>query len=342
MKRYYDPARYRSPAARLISLGVFLLLAGCMGPAPATVPSATTSAAARQAASFSVNRPDQLPGALKIQLRQHRGYLFARTRIDGRDAGLFMFDTGSNLNVISTGVAGRLGLPTTGTSQATGIGGTQAFEYRSVERLEFGGLVVAGDKLAAISLHAMSAGIGTSVSGLIGIRALGGLPFTLDYTDSTLTIYRRDRFTPPRDTPVYPARFDFGLPVVAAQIGDGHKIWLILDSGADNELTLPRKCLEDWPDIVDVAGTGAGASTGIGGSVASTRTWLRSLDLFGLNLRSTPVTFEKSPPAFARQPRPIGRVGGALLKNFRLTIDSKRGLIWAQWLPGSEDRTGVR
>lgn len=324
------------------ALAVLLLLhAGC-SPGSGTGRATQRRATPTQAASFSVNRPDQLPGALKIQLRQHRGYLFARTRIDGRDAGLFMFDTGSNLNVISTGVAGRLGLPTTGTSQATGVGGTQAFEYRSVERLEFGGLVVAGDKLAAISLHAMSAGIGTSVSGLIGIRALGGLPFTLDYTDSTLTVYRRDRFTPPRDTPVYPARFDFGLPVVAAQIGDGHKVWLILDSGADNELTLPRKCLEDWPDIVDVAGTGAGASSGIGGSVASTRTWLRSLDLFGLNLRSTPVTFEKPPPAFARQPRPIGRIGGALLKNFRLTIDPKRGLIWAQWLPGSEDRTGVR
>jgi Aspartyl protease len=290
------------------------------------------------AASFSVNDPQQLPGALKIQLRQHRGYLFARARIDGRDAGLFMFDTGSNLSVISTGVAGRLRLPTAGASHATGVGGTQAFEYRSLRRMEFGGLGVKGDKLAAISLHKMSSGIGTSVSGLIGIRALGGLPFTLDYSDSTLTVYRRDRFIPPADTPVFPARFDFaGLPVVAAKIGNGHKIWLILDSGADNELTLPRRCLTDWPDIVDVIGTGSGASAGIGGSVASTRTWLRTLDIFGLELQGTPVTFETPPPAFARQPRPIGRVGGALLKNFRLTIDPKRGLIWAQWQPGKAD-----
>ncbi len=315
---------------------MLLLYTGC---APGGVGNARTSqqgasATTAQAASYSVDRPEQLPAALKLQLRQHRGYLFSPMRIDGRDAGMFMFDTGSNLNVISTGVAGRLGLPTAGSSKATGVGGTQAFKFRSAKSLAFGGLGVAGDKLAAISMHGMSNALGTSVSGLIGIRALGDLPFTLDYTDSSLTIYRRDTFLPPQDTPGFAARFDFGLPVIAAEVGNGHKVWLILDSGADNELTLPLRCLEDWPDIVSVAGSGAGASSGIGGSVASTRTWLGSLKVFGLTLQNTPVTFEKAPAAFARQPRPIGRIGGALLKDFRLTIDSQRGRIWAKWLPG--------
>jgi len=286
-------------------------------------------------AAFSVNRPDQLPGALKIKLRQHGGYLLAPARINGQYAGHFMFDTGSSLGVVSTGVAGRLGLPSEGKSKATGIGGVQAFEFRPIRSLEFGGLGMADDRLAAISLHSMGAGIGTSVSGLIGIRALGGLPFTINYTDSTLTVYRHDRFKPPENTPVFPARFDFvGLPMVTAQIGNGHEVWLILDSGADSELTLPRKCLEDWPDIVEVTGTGAGASAGIGGTVASTRTWLGSLRLFGLDLKNTPVTFEQAPDVFTRQHKPIGRIGGALLKNFRLTIDPQRGKIWAKWMPG--------
>jgi len=272
---------------------------------------------------------------LKIKLRQHRGYLFAPARINGRYAGQFIFDTGSSLGIVSTGVAERLGLPTLMKSKATGIGGVQAFEFRPIDRLEFGGLGVAADKLAAISLHPMSAGIGTSVSGLIGIRALAGLPFTINYTDSTLTVYRRDRFKPPTDTPMFPARFDFvGLPMVSARIGNGHEVWLILDSGADNELTLPRKCLKDWPAIVAVTGSGAGASAGIGGSVASTRTWLGSLRVFGLELKNTPVIFEQPPEVFSRQRKPIGRIGGALLKNFRLTFDSRRGRIWAQWLPG--------
>ena len=288
-----------------------------------------------QTATFSVTNPDTLPESLTIRLRDHRGYLFARTTINGRNAGLFMFDTGSSLNVISTGVAGRLGLPTAGSSVATGVGGKQAFDYRPINSLEFGGVGVAGDQMAAISLHTMSRALGTSVSGLIGISAIDGLPFTLDYREPSLTIHRRDTFKPPADTPVFPARFDLvGLPVITAEVGDGHRVWLILDSGADNALTLPRRCLTDWPQIVAVRNSGSGASAGIGGSVASTNTWLAKIKIFGLDLKNTPVTFEESTGALARQSKPIGRVGGEMLKNFRLTIDPKGRRIWALWLPG--------
>jgi aspartyl protease len=335
MKKIIYPAQHRRLRSTILLLGILLLLAGCAGSASDKGRHTPRPTANPPTASFSVRRPGQLPEALRIQLRNHRGYLFARAEVDGRDAGLFMFDTGSSLNVVSTGVAGRLGLPTGGSSTATGVGGKQAFDFRPIRSLEFGGLGVAGDRLAAISLHTMSRALGTSVSGLVGINALDGLPFTLDYRDSTLTVYRRDTFTGPAGVPVFPARFDLvGLPVIEAEVGKGHKVWLILDSGADNELTLPRRCLVDWPEIVAVPGSGAGASSGIGGSVASTRTWLGSLEIFGLELKNTPVTFEQSTGALANQSKPIGRIGGAMLKNFRLTIDPKGRRIWAQWLPG--------
>ena len=80
----------------------------------------------------------------------------------------------------------------------------------------------------------------------------------------------------------------------------------------------------------------AGPQRRIGGAVASTKTWLSKFEFLGLNLRHTPVSFEQPPAVFDRQSRPIGRVGGAMLRNFRLTIDPKRGLLWAKWLPGSE------
>lgn len=324
---------------RLASIAVLaglLLLNGCASGTPKAGGRGVATPPV-QTAAFSVNRPGELPGELKIKLREHRGYMFAPARINGREAGLFMFDTGSNLTVISTGVAGRLGLEVVGNSHAVGVGGTQAFDYRGFTRLEFGGVEVSGNRAAAISLHPMSNGIGISVSGLIGIRELGGLPFTLDYSDHTLTVYRRDGFTPPPGVRPQRARFDFaGLPVVEARIGNGHQVWLILDSGADNELTLPRKCLELWPDITAAPGSGSGHSAGVGGAVASTYTWISSINVFGLDLKDMPAQFEQAPEAFNRQPRPVGRIGGAFLKNFRLTMDPQRNLIWAEWLPGRQ------
>lgn len=323
--------RHRQVSAAV--LAGLMLLGGCAA-GTAKHDSQHVSTPQIRTASFSVNRPDELPDQLTIKLREHRGYLFAPARINGREAGLFMFDTGSNLTVISTGVAGRLGLGVVGNSHAVGVGGTQAFDYRGFHRLEFGGLEVSGDRAAAISLHPMSNGIGISVSGLIGIRELAGLPFTLDYADHTLTVYRRDMFTPPPGVKPQRARFDFaGLPVVEAHIGDGHPVWLILDSGADNELTLPRKCLELWPEITAAPGSGSGHSAGVGGAVASTYTWIRSINVFGLDLKDMPAQFEQAPESFTRQTRPVGRIGGAFLKNFRLTMDPQRNLIWAEWLP---------
>ncbi len=324
-----------TPLRQLLPMAlVLVLLPGCAGDSPSrpsgSVPPVRT-------AEFSVNDPAELPKSLTIKLHNHRGYLFAPTRINGKRAGMFMFDTGSSLAVVSTGVAGRLDLPTNGSGQATGVGGQQAYKYRAFESLEFGGLEVKGQRAAAISFHGMSRGIGMSVSGLIGIKQFDDLPFTLDYSDDTLTVYRRDSFTPPPGVKPFAGQFNIGgLPAIGAELGQGRKVWLILDSGADNELTLPRSCLTLWPDLVTTPGTGSGHSAGVGGTVASTYTWLDTLEVFGLTLKDMPVQFEQAPEVFNRQPRPIGRVGGAFLKNFRLTMDPQRRLIWAQWLPGEE------
>ena len=58
--------------------------------------------------------------------------------------------------------------------------------------------------------------------------------------------------------------------------------------------------------------------------------------MFGLDLKDMPAQFEQAPEAFTRQTRPVGRIGGAFLKNFRLTMDPQRNLIWAEWLPGEK------
>lgn len=315
-------------------------MVSCAGTGNTAKPGTTASntrVTPNRTASYSVNDQDSLPDSLTIQLTNHRGYLFAQTHINGQSAGMFMFDTGSSLAVVSTGVAGRLGLPTLGSGKAVGVGGHQAYQYRSFDTLQFGGLEVKAQRAAGISMHGMSRSIGMSVSGLIGVRQLGDLPFTLDYSNNTLTVYRRDSFTPPPDVKPVVGRFDFvGLPVVHAELGKGRKIWLILDSGADNELTLPRKCLSQWPDIIATPGSGSGHSAGVGGAVESTYTWLRTLEIFDLELHDMPVQFEQTPEVFSRQSRPIGRIGGAFLKNFRLTMDPKNHLIWAQWLPGEE------
>ena len=101
----------------------------------------------------------------------------------------------------------------------------------------------------------------------------------------------------------------------------------IIDSGQDHELTLPRSILERHPEVLSVNVTGAAAAVGVGGRIAVRRGWVKSLELFDVTLLDVPVSFEDVPVAG------VGRIGHRLLRHFRLTFDTRRGVVRADWQP---------
>lgn len=294
------------------------------------------------AAAYSVARPAELPERITIGLAEDQGYLFAATRINGRDAGLFMVDTGASITVIEPGTANRLGLPTVGRGSALGVGGSQRFDWRGVDSLVLGGAIdLEPKRAAALSLHKITDGLGVSVRGIVGYRSFGGLPFTLDYAAQTLTLHRPDAYTPtPGSTPVrlVPHR---GLPMVRAAVGPPgreHAVWLLIDTGAHNQLTLPTECLELWPEILAAPQQGHGRTSGVGGPVASRQTWVNQLRVMGVTLQDVPTNFEPSTAQMQRAPVPVGRIGNKLLRHFRLSFDPRTGIVHAIWRPGAPTR----
>lgn len=284
-------------------------------------------------ASYSVTQPSQLPRQITIALDQHNGYLRAPVKINGRDVGQFLLDTGSAQTAISPAVANRLNLPAGDAGVASGIGGREGFVYRHAQAVVVGDLRLEGQRLAALDLHAFSDSVGRFVSGLLGFHAFGHVPVTIDYQLSTLTVYHPDQFEPPPEAQAHRLWVSKGLPLVRASVGQGHEIWLIIDTGADTHVTLPIACAVAWPDIVLLEHSGRGRSKGIGGSVPSIHTWLTSMSLLGLQLHDVPVTFEPAQADHRDQQRIVGRIGSKMLKHFRLTFDRANGRVWVQWRP---------
>ena len=70
------------------------------------------------------------------------------------------------------------------------------------------------------------------------------------------------------------------------------EVWLLVDTGADNALTLPDTMLQKYPGVVSVNAAGSGRTRGIGGTVQSTQTWVRQFRIFDLELQDVPVNFE--------------------------------------------------
>lgn len=281
-------------------------------------------------ASLSIAAPEGLPAAHTIRLHHHDRMLFVSTAANGRDVGLFLLDTGSELNVIEQGLAARLRLESVGRGTALGIGGPEPFVYRGVERVVIGDLRLNETRLAALSLNRFRKPIGPSMTGVLGFSALRSVPFTIDAPKGILTVYRPGTFDPPADGRGEPLYLSGGLPVVVAEVAR-HPVLLLLDTGAENELTLSQSVLARWPDIVSVPLASYGRSVGVGGTVAGIRTWVSSLRLFGVDLKQVPVSFDPSPIASGQLA--MGRVGIRLLQYFRLTFNVPQRRVWAEFRP---------
>jgi len=324
-----------SPALIAVLLLSALMLSALIGCQSSSVEDSrpSVSSVATERPRYDLTEPNAMPAKLVVSLARREPYLLAASRIEGRDTGLFLVDTGSALNAVSTGLANQLDLPEGEEGTAIGIGGRATYHRRRVEWWGLEGIALPGDHLAALQLHRLNQAAPFQTNGVLGYLALRHVPFTLDHAQAELILHNPDDFRPPegaRRVELLTHRF---LPAVEATLSNGQRVKLILDSGADNAITLPRSVLKRWPEVAAVPETGSGRSRGIGGTIESTNTWLKDLQIFGLTLRHLPVAFESSGPGMQRGELPVGRVGLELLKHCRLTFDPANNTLWVEWRP---------
>lgn len=302
--------------ALLVLVAASFVGCGATEAGPRTLPS-STSTPARE---------------LRIPLTMRGDHLFVPVAMNGEAAGLFLLDTGAGTSGVSKMLAEFRGLERRGGGTAIGVGGVEAFEFFHPRTLSVGGAAMPATPLAGLDFKAFSVSSGFSTNGIIGFPAIDDRPFTIDQAGGVLVLHDRATFAPPADVETHPLRRVHGLPALEAEIEGGGKVWLIVDTGMDGELTLPTVVFERWRDVVSAPLASRSRSTGLGGEVASFQTWLKGLSMCGVTLRQTPVSFEPPPLGLDVEP-PIGRIGNRLLRHFELTIDAPRGVVYTRFRP---------
>jgi hypothetical protein len=322
---------YRPPTAPfLILCAVALVLVGCAsGGASSSAPTAPPP-------HIDLTDPSTMPERVTLPLTRRGNYLFAPSHVNGRTTGDMLIDTGSTLTLIDTGSANRLQLPVVGEGETLGIAGRASFEFRRAESVTLAGVGVDHNRLAALSMRKLAGGGNLALGGIAGFTAFAGHPFTLDFPNQTLTVYRRDAFTPPPDAERHDLLSFHGLPAVVATLGGGQDVLLIIDSGANNAISLPDYC-KDWPRILATRASSAGQSHGVGGAIQTHQGWLRRVRVFGLQLDGVPVTFEPQPTGFISNRYVIGRIGTLALAAFQLTFDLQNRSVWITFHPEAEE-----
>lgn len=273
-----------------------------------------------------------------IPLVEREGYLYVRTAIEGQDAGWFMIDTGASLNLVSTGVASRLGRVAETQRSVSGIGGFNTMGYESKVELSIGNddYPLAAGPLGSIGFAKLNNSIGVPMSGIIGFPALINTKIiTFDYARDQLVFPSPRALTerPLNYLEAVPYQIINGLPYIQATvrgINRRHSVLLLIDTGADQTMMLPNELLQLDPSVRSVPQSGTQFARGVGGTVESVQGWVGSIQMFRKRFTDLPVSWEPAPPgkSFRQTRRFMGRIGNDFLSKYNLTFDPKRQVVW--------------
>lgn len=342
-------------AAVILTLGM-TTWAGCQQPSATNHGAGTKDA---EPASAFIERPRVLdesgkvvsesifpPGQSKVVLQLAHGPNFWATRdvkINGREIGWMLIDTGANLSTIDEMVADELGLK--------GLKPGQGGDYkhlRAIDRIEWGGIALNNHLVAVTDFASVRASYGVAIRGSLGGDFLGPVPFRLDFTEATLTFYARKNFKPPAGArevriqlsgkatsgSVYARAAPFtGIPAVNGRIG-GVNCDVTLDTGASCALVVSPRLCREHPELVDWERGVQSSMAVAGGSADLCWAKIGEVGLFGQTIKIPEAYAQTRDTGFVLSADDLDAVAGIrLLENYRLTFDYAAGQMWIEERP---------
>jgi hypothetical protein len=271
-------------------------------------------------------------------------HLLAKVSINGVD-GLALIDTGSPVSLLSYRFArkARIRALTKGgspdengkTLQKTtiyGLGGRSSQIAAVAEKLRLGSL-----ELERIPLQILDSRRGFGGMKWIGISRIDMIlgndilalfdtvAFDFKRKRITLRSYGQDEDRPPpasESIALYSVR---PLPIAAGRIADSPPLPIVIDSGSDGGLWVPRK-LHSRLDLLDHgAADSEGRGRGLGGRTVVRQIAPHAIVFDNLTVRNVPVTIELA--SQSQREAPFALLGLEVLRRFRVEIDYSRARL---------------
>ncbi len=209
----------------------------------------------------------------KIEVRKTAsGNLFIKPKIQGKEVGWFLFDTGAGISLIEHDAIKGLNLHVVGKQIVGGIGGrSRENEVIAVENISIGPLTI--DKLnfieskktlTEISNSKASKILGEPVMGVLGWDILLRSIVEMDMKNGLLSIYNADNYE--IDKKYLEKLFlHWNVPYVLATFEGDKKGYFLIDSGAGNKGPIFHSMAVDRLDLLSNRKTESGKVTGAGG-----------------------------------------------------------------------------
>lgn len=232
-----------------------------------------------------------------------------------------MLDTGATDSAVSARFASASRMKPLVRGRADAIGGGIALSWTALDRIEIGGLVRTGGRIAIIDADPRATGP-APVDLFVGADLLSAYALDIDYAA------RRFRLLPSGRMPfrgvVAPLRQagGSGLFLTELTIGTQRQRPVIVDTGDGGMATLTRAA---WLASGPAAGpTTTGIAYGVGGRVETELAILPELRIATLAARDVELRVEAD-DGFSARKGAAGRIGGGLLRRHRVLLDPRAG-----------------
>ncbi len=251
-------------------------------------------------------------------VRARTGHLLVRPVINGRSPGLFIFDTGAGICVVSTPFVEALELTPAGNIGTLGVGGGENAELYSAATLELGPMHLADHPFMATDLSFLEQHLGVEVAGVIGYGVLSRCVAEIDLVAPRVALHDPATFalTGGEWTPLDLAE---RIPAIRARFEDREGLFQ-LDTGANIAVTFQAPAVRKW-NLLENREVSDSRLGGVGGFVAAKRGVVEWFEFGGLRQEKVTATFAMEDKGTHADDRKDGSIGAELLRPFVLVTD---------------------
>lgn len=251
--------------------------------------------------------------------RAFTGHILVHPKIDGKDVGWFILDSGAGGMAIDTKTAEGLGAKRFGELNVGGVGGVVESGYFALENFSIGPVTVAKLNFIDIDLGAIGNVFGVKLAGIVGYDFFRRAVIEVDVTDGRVAVFSPHQYGNAA-AKWEPLLLDGRHPTVLAEFEGGNSGRFRLDTGADGTVTFNTPTVQRF-NMLEGRKVSDYTVAGVGGSLVVKRGKLGYFQLGEKRFEDINTTFATVKKGIFNEDFLAGNIGQDLLEPFRVVLD---------------------
>jgi len=263
---------------------------------------------------------DKLPAELEV-MRAKTGHLLVKPKVNGKDVGWFIFDSGAGATCLDNKLIKELELEQFGELPAIGVGGTVKTRFSKPESISLGRATFKDPTVIGLDLGFLSGPMGAKITGIIGYGVFHRSVVELDMEKNTIALFDPKSYDQNRVQNRWQKLYQTARVACVEAEFEGHKGIFKLDSGAaGSTVALHAPTVEKFK-LLEGRETKNTFAGGVGGNVTAKSGKLKYFELGGHRTDDIEVTFATTAKGAFNSADTLGNIGGDLLKPFKIVFD---------------------